>query len=238
LKKYLAAIILTICILAAVGLMAGCEKAPQADYPSEDRLTSGIFLDSEAERAVLPAGVQVRKVYDKGVELTKESEGFRSRLYNDAASYCTIGYGHLIKLAACDGNESSEFRAGISVPRGTEILREDMEKAEVGIMTLVLVDAQLTDGQYAALCDFVFNVGAGNFRNSTLRKRVNARDFDRVPFEFRRWVYAGGRKLTGLAKRREKEITLFFEEIGVPRAIPPADVDLSPIDIRTGEAGS
>jgi GH24 family phage-related lysozyme (muramidase) len=217
--------------------MTGCEKTPEADYPSEDTLTPGIFLDTEAERAVLPAGVEVRKVYHKGVELTKESEGFRSRLYNDAANYCTIGYGHLIKLASCDGSESNEFRAGISVPQGTEILRLDMEKAERGIMMLV-VDADLTDGQYGALCDFVFNVGVGNFRKSTLRKRVNASDFDRVPFEFRRWVFAGGRKLPGLAKRREKEIALFFEEIGIPRAIAPPDVDLSPIDIRSGEAGS
>jgi GH24 family phage-related lysozyme (muramidase) len=235
-RRYLTDRIYIILILMAVILMAGCEKAPEGDYPTVDTLTPGIFLDDEAQRAVLQEGVEVRKVYDKGVELTKESEGFRGRLYNDAANYCTIGYGHLIKLAACDGNESSEFRAGISVPRGTEILREDMEKAEVGIMTLI--DAQLTDGQYAALCDFVFNVGVGNFRKSTLRRRVNASDFDRVPFEFRRWVYAGGRKLSGLAKRREAEIKLFFEEIGVPRAIPPADVDLSPIDIRSGEAGS
>ena len=235
-RRYLTDRIYIILILMAVILMAGCEKAPEGDYPTVDTLTPGIFLDDETQRAVLQEGVEVRKVYDKGVELTKESEGFRGRLYNDAANYCTIGYGHLIKLAACDGNESSEFRAGISVPRGTEILREDMEKAEVGIMTLI--DAQLTDGQYAALCDFVFNVGVGNFRKSTLRRRVNASDFDRVPFEFRRWVYAGGRKLSGLAKRREAEIKLFFEEIGVPRAIPPADVDLSPIDIRSGEAGS
>lgn len=228
-------IIITV-FLAILGLTVGCEEAPEAEYPTTDTLTPGIFLDTEAERAVLREGQQIRKVYDKGVDLTKESEGFRGRLYNDAANYCTIGYGHLIKLAPCDGNEASEFRAGISVPRGTEILRQDMEKAEIGIMALV--DAELTDGQYAALCDFVFNVGTGNFRKSTLRKRVNASDFDRVPSEFRRWVYAGGRKLSGLAKRREKEIELFFEEIGVPRALPPADVDLSPIDIRSGEAGS
>lgn len=223
-------------ILAAVVLTSGCEKAPESEFPTEETLTPGIFLDTEAERAVLPEGVEVRKVYDKGIELTKESEGFVGKLYNDAAGYCTIGYGHLIKLAGCDGSEPGEFRAGIGVPRGTEILREDMEKAETGVM--ILVDVNLTDGQYAALCDFVFNVGAGNFKKSTLRRRVNARDFDRVPFEFRRWVYAGGRKLSGLAKRRENEIKLFFEEKGVPRAIAPPDVDLSPIDIRSGETGS
>ncbi len=235
-KKHLADTILLIVISTAVGLMAGCEKEPEAEFPSKDSLTPGIFLDTEAERAVLPEGVEVRKVYDRGIELTKESEGFVGKLYNDAAGYCTIGYGHLIKLAGCDGTESDEFRAGITVPRGTEILRVDMEKAETGVM--ILVDVNLTDGQYAALCDFVFNVGAGNFKKSTLRRRINARDFDRVPFEFRRWVYAGGRKLAGLAKRRENEIKLFFEDTGVPRAIAPADVDLSPIDIRSGETGS
>lgn len=223
-------------ILAAIGLAVGCDRAPESAYPTEDRLTAGIFLDTEVERAILPQGVELRKVYEKGIALTKESEGFRSRLYHDAAGYCTIGYGHLVKLAPCDGNEPSEFRAGISEPRGTEILRKDMETTERGVMTLV--DTDLTDGQYAALCDFAFNVGVGNFRSSTLRRRVNARDYDRVPFEFRRWVFAGGRKWVGLAKRREKEITLFFEEIGIPRALPPAGTDLSPIDIRSGEAGS
>jgi GH24 family phage-related lysozyme (muramidase) len=217
-------------------LAAGCEKAPQTGYPTEDTLTPGIFLDAEADRAVLPGGVEVRRVYDRGIELTRQSEGFRGRLYNDAAGYCTIGYGHLIKLAACDGTEPSEFRAGITVPRATEILRVDMEKAEAGVM--ILVDVNLTDGQYAALCDFVFNVGVGNFKKSTLRRRINARDFDRVPFEFRRWVSAGGRKLSALAKRRENELKLFFEDTGVPRMIAPADVDLSPIDIRSGETGS
>ena len=235
-KRYLTDHIYISLILATAILMAGCEEAPVAEFPMEDTLTPGIFLDDEAQRAVLPDGVEVRKVYDKGIELTMESEGFRGRLYNDAASNCAIGYGHLIKPAPCDSNEPSEFRAGISVPRGTEILRQDMEKAEHGIMTLI--DAELTDGQYAALCDFVFNVGVGNFRKSTLRKRVNASDYDRVPFEFRRWISVERQKLSVLAKRREKEIELFFEEIGVPRAIPPADVDLSPIDIRSGEADS
>lgn len=234
-KRYFTDIKFMTLILAAIILMAGCEKTPQVDFPSEDRLTPGIFLEPE-ERAVLPPGVEIRKVYDKAIELTKESEGFRSKLYNDAASYCTIGYGHLIKLAPCDGSEPEGFKQGISVPQGTEILRQDMEKAERGIMTEV--DVELTDGQYGALCDFVFNVGIGNFRKSTLARRVKAGDFDRVPFEFRRWVFAGGRKLPGLAKRRENEIALFFEEIGIPRAAPPPDVDLSPIDIRTGEAGS
>jgi len=236
LKTYFVNITLTTFIFTALGLLAaGCDQTAEIDYPTQDRLTPGIFLEPE-ERAVLPPGVEVRKVYGPAIELTKESEGFVGKPYNDAARYCTIGYGHLIHLAPCDGSIPEDFKKGISEPQGTEILRDDMGKAERGVMTLV--DVELTDGQYGALCDFVFNVGIGNFRSSTLRKRVNAGDYDRVPFELRRWVMAGGNKLPGLAARREKEIALFFEGIGIPRAAPLPGEDLTPIDLRSGESGS
>ena len=156
-------------------LLAGCQQTDTEKYPTVDRLTPGIFLEP-AERAALPAGVGLRKVYDKGLDLTRESEGFVSHLYNDAAGYCTIAYGHLIKLKRCDGSESEEFQEGVSESRGTELLSEDMGRAERAVMTAVDVD--LTDGQYAALCDFVYNVGGGNFKRSTLLKVVNAGEFD------------------------------------------------------------
>ena len=215
------------------GLLAGCEKAETEKYPTVDRLTPGIFLEPE-ERAALPAGVELRKVYGKGLDLTKESEGFVSHLYNDAADYCTIAYGHLIKLASCDGTEPEEFQRGVSEPRGAALLSDDMGRAERSVMTVVDVD--LTDGQYAALCDFVYNVGGGNFKRSTLLKVVNAGEFDRVPFQLRRWVKAGGRELPGLKTRREREIELFFEGIGIPRAAPLEGEELAPVDIQQGES--
>lgn len=232
LKRYLNAVTMSTCIAVAFILVAGCGKTEKTEYAVEDKITAGIFLEP-AERVVLPPGVEIRRVSNKALELTKESEGFRSNPYNDAAFYCTIGYGHLIHLAPCDNSIPEEFKKGISIERGTEILRNDMEMAELGVTGLV--DVELTDDQYGALCDFVFNVGAGNFRNSTLRKRVNVGAFDSVPFEFRRWVYAGGKRLSGLEIRREREIALFFEDIGIPRAAPPPDQDLTPIDIRIGE---
>jgi len=210
--------------------LAGCEQDVTPTY--RDALTPGIFLEPEY-RAVLPEGIELRPVYQKGIDLTKLSEGFRGELYNDAAGYCTIGYGHLIKHARCDGSEPRTFRDGITEPEGEELLRTDMRTPRHAVMTAVSID--LTDGQYAALCDFVFNVGTGNFRSSTLLKRVNARRFDDVPFQFRRWVYAGGKPLAGLETRREREIELFFDGIGIPRAVPSPDEDLSPIDIRLGE---
>ena len=215
---------LLLCTLA----VAAC----RAEYETLDRITPGIFVDDET-RAVLPDGVELRKVFDPGLELTKTSEGFVARLYIDAAGFCTIGYGHLIRKARCDGSEPAEFRSGIREPRGSELLRSDMEVAEIAVMTSVQVP--LSDAQFAALADFTFNVGRGNFRSSTLLRLVNQRRHDQVPFQLRRWVKAGGKELPGLKQRRENEIDLYFLGLGVPRLAPPEGEDLSEIDIRLGE---
>lgn len=60
----------------------------------------------------------------------------------------------------------------------------------------------------AAIIDFTFNLGSGNLRSSTLRKRINAGDWDAVPTELLKWVKAGGRKLRGLVIRRQAETVL------------------------------
>ncbi len=214
-------------------LLAGCDKLGETEFPTIDRLTAGIFLDP-VERAILPVGVDLRPVYDKGIDLTKLSEGFRSKLYNDAAQYCTIAYGHLVKMAPCDGTEPAEFRRGVTEAQGEALLIDDMARAQITVMTSVKVE--LTDGQYAALCDFVYNVGSGNFRRSTLRKVVNAGKFDQVPTQLLRWIKAGGRELEGLVIRRQREIELFYDGLARARTMPQIGADLSLIDIQVGES--
>ena len=91
------------------------------------------------------------------------------------------------------------------------------------------------DGQFAALADFVFNVGSTNFKDSTLLQVVNTKQEDRVASQFRRWTLAGGKAWPGLKKRREDEIGLYFSGRSTPKGIPPQGERLSPIDIRTGE---
>ncbi|MEJ6004754.1 lysozyme [Paucibacter sp. AS339] len=125
------------------------------------------------------------------MKLTKDSEGWSAKLYDDAAGYCTIGYGHLIKKARCDGSELSEFLRGITKLRGAEILAKDMRLAEITVMLEVV--PQLSDNQYAAIVDFVFNVGGLNFRTSTLLKRLNESRFDDVPAQLGRWTMANGK---------------------------------------------
>lgn len=217
---------------ALVIQLSGCaQKNVQEFEQVSDALTPGIFL--EETRAVIPEGTVLNEVYSAGIELTKVSEGFRNKLYNDAAGYCTIGYGHLIKKQSCDGTEKQEFRLGITELRGEEVLVVDMNWAKYSVMNVVSID--LTQGQYAALVDFVFNVGSGNFKRSTLLRKVNAGQHGNVPFQLRRWVRAGGKVWQGLVTRRESEIDLYLEDTAIPRLLPQAGEELPAIDIREGE---
>jgi lysozyme len=63
------------------------------------------------------------------------------------------------------------------------------------------------EGRLAAIVDFTFNLGAGRLQTSTLRRRVNQRDWIAAATELRRWIYGGGKVLPGLVARRAAEAT-------------------------------
>ncbi|MCF3948709.1 lysozyme [Acidiphilium iwatense] len=75
------------------------------------------------------------------------------------------------------------------------------------------VTVPLNPNQQAALIDFVYNLGAGNFRASTLLRLLNAGDFARAVRQFTLWDHADGRVLPGLLRRREAEAALFAAPI-------------------------
>ena len=64
------------------------------------------------------------------------------------------------------------------------------------------------EGRLAAIVDFTFNLGAGPLQASTLRRRINQRDWVATAQELRRWVYGGGKVLPGLVSRRDAELRL------------------------------
>jgi lysozyme len=203
----------------------------------EKNLPPGSLLEQlEGQKAVLPQGVQLRPVNKRGLTLLEAAEGFIDHLYNDSANYCTIGYGRLIKKARCDGTELPQYQGVISKQTAEQWLVMDLGQAQITVMTSVT--APLNDDQYAALCDFVYNVGGNNFQRSTLLQVINAKQFDRVPPQFDRWVTAGGKTWPGLVKRRNDEVALFFYGQRVPKAVPIPNENLSPIDIRSGESPS
>lgn len=212
--------------------LTGCLHPHQQIYPTVDKLAPGLFTGADLNIPYSRVG-ELRSIIDRGIRLTKGEEGFRGHLYNDAAHYCTIAYGHLIKKASCDGSEPGDFRRGISEPVGAELLAADMVKVRQAVSVLVKVN--LSDAKYAALCDFVYNVGPANFKTSTLLLVVNESDESRVPIELRRWRLANGKEYGALITRREREIKLYFDGQAIPSAPPTRLGDTSPIDIVLGE---
>jgi lysozyme len=67
------------------------------------------------------------------------------------------------------------------------------------------VHVPLTQGEFDALVDFVFNCGVGNFEHSTLLKLVNAGDMNHAAGEFEKWDHCGGVVVAGLLRRRVAE---------------------------------
>jgi GH24 family phage-related lysozyme (muramidase) len=84
----------------------------------------------------------------------------------------------------------------------------DLAPREVAVSRLITVP--LNQNQFDALVSFVFNLGSGALQCSTLRRRLNAGAYLEAADEFPKWVYAGGRKLKGLVRRREAERILFL----------------------------
>lgn len=137
------------------------------------------------------------------LDLIRKFEGERLRAYRDPVGLLTIGVGHLVKKG-----EPYKLGQMITAEESERLLRKDLEVAERAVRKGVT--ALLNENQYGALVSFVFNLGAGNFNRSTLRKKVNAGDLEGAALEFLKWDKAGGKVLPGLTRRREAERQLFL----------------------------
>jgi len=144
----------------------------------------------------------MRHITQEGLDLIKRFEGFSPTIYTCPAGYPTIGYGHVVR-----GDERDRFADGIDEGEARDLLQRDVRWAERGVLRLI--DVPLTDGQFDALVSFTFNLGTGALQRSTLRRKVNREEHDKVPSEFMRWVWADGRRLRGLVLRRKAEAELY-----------------------------
>lgn len=139
------------------------------------------------------------------IDLAKRFEGFhrvpkfdperRAHPYICPAGYWTIGYGHL-----CDPKHPP-----IREAEAEGYLAADLKTALNATLRYCHVLATEPEGRLAAIVDFTFNLGAGRLQMSTLRRRVNQRDWTAAASELRRWAYGGGKVLPGLVARRTAE---------------------------------
>jgi lysozyme len=91
--------------------------------------------------------------------------------------------------------------------RAEELLARDLGDAADVVCKYAL---PCTQGQFDALTDFVFNLGEARFASSTLLRKHQVGNYPGAALEFPRWVYAGGRVLPGLVKRRAAEAHLYL----------------------------
>lgn len=138
-----------------------------------------------------------------GLELIKHFEGFRATRYRDKAGHWTIGYGHKIR--------PGENFTTITEKQAEALLIKDIKYAEGAVKRLV--EVPLSPNQYAALVSFVYNLGEGNFANSTLLARLNEGDYHSVPVEMKRWNKVNKRTSAGLKRRRSAEVKLFVASL-------------------------
>lgn len=142
------------------------------------------------------------------VDLAKRFEGFhrvpkfdpdrRAHPYICPAGYWTIGFGHLCK----------PDHPPITEAEAETYLEADLQSALKATLRYCPILTTEPENRLAAIVDFTFNLGAGRLQISTLRRRINQRDWASATSELRRWVYGGGVILPGLVARRREEITL------------------------------
>ena len=141
-----------------------------------------------------------------GLHLTEQFEGCRLTAYPDPGTGgdpWTIGYGHT----------GSDVHAGLTITQeqAEELLMKDVQKAANDVNAKVTTD--ITQEEFDALVDFVFNCGAGNFNGSTLLKKINAGDMEGAAHEFEKWDMAAGKHMAGLLRRRHAEAQEFLSGI-------------------------
>lgn len=139
------------------------------------------------------------KTSDAGIALIKRWEGERLTAYLCPANVWTIGVGH----TAAMGDPKPVSGMKITVNESSAILRRDLARIEKDVEAAVTV--HLNQRQFDTLVSFVFNVGIGAFRKSTLLKRLNANDYDAVPSELMKWTRVDGQVNQGLVNRRKAE---------------------------------
>lgn len=142
---------------------------------------------------------------DIALVLLKAFEGFRSKLYLDAAGLGTIGYGHLILQGERD------YYAGHELTRreAEELLVNDWAKHASEVVTITS-GLGLLKHELEALTSFAFNLGPRRLAESTLLVDIKRGNRLEAAAEFLEWRKAGGRVLPGLVKRRHVESVWFL----------------------------
>lgn len=145
---------------------------------------------------------ELGRAVEVAAELCRHFEGFRSKPYICPAGYPTIGYGTVFKP---DGTRVTMNDPPITKQLAEEWLIQELRNNYIaGVLKAspILISHQEALG---AIGDFAYNLGVPRYRASTLRRKINAGDWEAAKDQLMRWTKAGGRELPGLVRRRKAE---------------------------------
>lgn len=137
--------------------------------------------------------------------IINEFESCKLIVYLDPVGIPTVGWGTVVTPAM-----------GLEV--GDAIIQDLADKwRDDKIASIVkflngVVTHPMSDGHKAAFISLIYNIGEGAFHRSTMLKHFNAGNVEEAALQFKRWVFAGGKKLRGLARRRTAEEAIFSDK--------------------------
>jgi lysozyme len=142
---------------------------------------------------------------EPAAELCRRFEGFRSKPYLCPAGVATIGYG---STYYSDGRKVQLTDAPMSEPEARALLMVELSHTYApGVMRLC-PGLVANEPVFNAIVDFVYNLGIGRLQTSTLRRKINAQDWEGAKEQLMLWTRGGGKVLPGLVKRRTAECAL------------------------------
>lgn len=144
--------------------------------------------------------VAATKTSHKGREFICRFEKFMPEIYICPAGFRTIGYGHVLK--------KHENYSYINKTKALELMANDLKEAEKSVIRNIKI--ALNQFEFDALVSLAFNIGGAALQRSTLKQKINNFENEEIEYQFKRWVFAGGRKLAGLQRRRALEAELFL----------------------------
>jgi lysozyme len=137
--------------------------------------------------------------------LCKQFEGFRSKPYLCPANVATIGYG---STYYADGRKVTLQDSPIDEPTASALLMHELEHTYLqGVLRncpILMTDERKCN----AIVDFCYNLGTGRLQTSTLKRKINASDWEGAKEQLMLWNKGGGKVLAGLTKRRVAECAL------------------------------
>lgn len=139
----------------------------------------------------------MKELYD----LIKQFEGCKLKAYKCPAGVWTCGWGST-GPDVVEGTVWTQQQANARMEKDVKVFVDGVLK-----VSPVLKDYP---NKLSAIADFAYNCGLGNYRSSTLCKKVNAGDWEGAAEEFGKWTKAGGKELAGLVRRRQAEKQLFL----------------------------